>query len=290
VALPVSLDAEAKAPQAPAPGRSGEPHGSGPRVLRLGVVSYLNAAPLVHGLDDDRRFALTRELPSRVAERLHAGEIDLGMIPSIEYARGEYRIVPEIAITSRGPVRSVCLYLNRPLPDVRRVALDTSSRTSAALARVLLRTELGRDPEYVAMPPSIPEMLGAADAALVIGDPALYYEGEAVRLDLGAWWTELTGRPFVWAFWAGRADAVPADAVARLQAALRSGRDALGEIAAGWAGADAPRAAVNEAYLRGNIVYALGEAEQAGLLEFYRRAHAAGLIEALPDLRFHGRP
>lgn len=257
-------------------------------VLRLGVVSYLNAAPLVHGLDTDEGFALLRDVPARVAERLHADELELGMIPSIEYARGAYSIVPGVAIASRGPVRSVCLFLGRPLPDLRRVALDASSRTSVALARVLLRSELQRDPEYVAMPPSVPQMLAEADAALVIGDPALYYDGEAVRLDLGAWWTDLTGLPFVWAFWAGREGVVTAQAVARLQRALASGRQALDEIAARWGAPDAARAELNRVYLRQHIVYALGEAEQAGLLEFFRRARGLGLIEVEPELRFHG--
>jgi len=266
------------------------PDQPGRRVLRLGVVSYLNAAPLAHGLDGEEGFELRREVPSRVAEALRAGEIDLGTLPSIEYARGDYALVPGVGITSRGPVRSVCLFLKKPLPDVRRVALDTSSRTSVALARLLLRAELGRDPEYVTMPPSVPEMLRRADAALVIGDTALYYDGEAVRLDLGTWWTDVTGLPFVWAVWAGRPGVVGPEAVARLQAAQESGRLALGAIAAAWAGGDERRAALNEEYLRTNIVYALGEPEQAGLSEFYRRAVTAGLIEAAPELRFHGHP
>src|SRR5215813_11416766 len=124
-------------------------------VLRLGVVSYLNVAPIVHGLHDDPRFHLLSEVPSQVAERLHAGEIDLGTIPSIEYAFGDYAIVPGIAIASRGPVRSVCLYYDGPLSAVRRVALDTSSRTSVALVKILMAEGLGLDPEYVPMGPSL---------------------------------------------------------------------------------------------------------------------------------------
>ena len=85
--------------------------------LRLGVVSYLNAAPTVHGLAGDSRFQITRDVPSRIAARLHAGEIDLGLIPSIEYAEGDYAIVPGVAIASRGPVRSV-----HSEPRSRRVA------------------------------------------------------------------------------------------------------------------------------------------------------------------------
>ena len=255
--------------------------------LRLGVVSYLNAAPLVHGLEGDPRFALVRDVPSRIAERLHAGEIDVGMIPSVEYAAGDYAIVPGIAIASRGPVRSVSLFHRKALHHVRRVALDASSRTSVVLARILLRERLGRDPEYVTLAPPVEAMLAEADAAVVIGDPALYFRGDAERLDLGEEWTSRTGQPFVYAFWAGRPGAVDAPAVVRLQQALRAGQAALAEIAAGYNGLGSGRGAESEAYLRRNIVYELGETERRGLREFYRRARLLGLLPRIPELRFH---
>jgi chorismate dehydratase len=257
--------------------------------LRLGVVPYLNVAPIVHGLAGDERFLLVRDVPSRIAERLHAGEIDVGMIPSIEYAAGEYAIVPGIAIGSRGPVRSVSLFHRVPLERVRRVALDASSRTSAALLKVLLRERLGREPEYATAPPSVTAMLDEADAALVIGDPALYFDGDVPRLDLGAEWQALTGLPFVYAFWAGRPGVLEPSDVTRLQDSLRAGLRELPRIAAQYNGHGAGRFAENEAYLRSNIAYGLGDEEVAGLREFYRRAHAAGLIPRLPELRFHGR-
>jgi chorismate dehydratase len=261
-----------------------------PEPLRLGVVPYLNVAPIIHGLAGDPRFRLERDVPAQVAERLHRGEIDLGMIPSIEYAYGDYAIVPGIAIGSHGPVRSVCLFHRRPLPEIRRVALDTSSRTSVALLKILIRERLGRDPEYLAMSPAVPEMLEAADAALVIGDPALYFEGEAARLDLGQEWRARTGLPFVFAFWAGRPGAVTAAQVTCLQESLRAGLDAVSAIASSYNGYGAAQGASNESYLRSNMVYSLGVAEEAGLREFYRRAHALGLIPRIQELRFHGCP
>jgi chorismate dehydratase len=254
--------------------------------VRLGAVSFLNAAPLVHGLAGDPAFALTADVPSKIAAQLHAGSIDIGMIPSIEYARGEYAIVPGIAIGSRGPVRSVNLYLRGKLDQVRRVALDTSSRTSVALARILLRERLGRDPEYVDRPPNLAGMLAEADAALVIGDPALYASTDAERLDLGEGWQILTGLPFVFAFWAGPLGRLGADHVTRLQDALRSGLADLPRIAVSYNGHGVDRAALNESYLRSNIAYGLGPEELAGLSEFYRRAHRQGLIPRLPELRF----
>jgi len=258
-------------------------------VLRLGAVSYLNAEPSVHGLEREPGFRIERDLPSRVAERLHAGEVDLALVPSIEYAFGRYAIVPGVAIASRGPVRSVCLFHREPVERVRRVAVDTSSRASAGLVRVLLHTRLGRDPEYVPMAPGLERMLEAADAALLIGDPALDAVSDVPRLDLGEEWTRLTGLPFVYAFWAGPVGVVNAAGVSLLQQALASGLESLPAIAARQAGGDAARAARYESYLRENIVYALGEREQEGLREFLRRAHALSLVPELPELRFHGQ-
>jgi chorismate dehydratase len=265
-----------------------EPRRAETAALRLGVVSYLNAAPLVHGLDGEPRFELRREVPSRVAERLHRGECELGMIPSIELASGDYAIVPGVAIASRGPVRSVLLFLGRPLDEVRRVALDLSSRTSVGLVKLLLREKLGRDPEYLPMAPALAPMLDAADAALVIGDTALDDESDRPRLDLGEEWTALTGLPFVWAFWAGPVGPVAAADVVRLQRALDQGLAQAPEIARAWARGDARRVPLYESYLRESIRYRLGAEELAGLREYYRRAYAAGLVPRAPEVRFHG--
>ena len=115
--------------------------------VRLGAVGYLNARPLVFGLERSPRFDLRFDVPSKCAELLHERRIDVGLIPSIEYLRhpagaapdgaAAYRIVPDLAIASRGPVASVALFTTRPMPDVRSIAMDTSSRTSVALVRVL---------------------------------------------------------------------------------------------------------------------------------------------------------
>jgi chorismate dehydratase len=255
--------------------------------LRLGAVGYLNTEPLVTDLRNDPGFEIVSDVPARVADRLHAGECDLGLIPSIEYAFGDYAIVPGISLASRGPVRSVNLYHRVPVEAIRSVALDTSSRTSVALTRVLLRERLGRDPEYKAGTPEVAAMLAQNDAALVIGDPALYYDADVPRLDLGEEWFRTTHLPFVFAFWAGRPGVVTPQQVRRLQEAAGRGLGELGKVAVAYNG-HADRAALNEDYLRRNMVYALGESELSGLREFYRRAHALALIPRVPELRFHG--
>jgi chorismate dehydratase len=272
------------APAVAAGRRAGRPAG----VLRLGVVPYLNVAPIIHGLQGDARFELVPEVPSLLSESLHRGDVDLGMIPTIEYPGHDYAIVPGIAIASRGAVRSVRLFHSGKVSAIRRVALDTSSRTSVALVKILLRERLGRDPEYVAMGPDVDRMLGAADAALVIGDPALDHEDAAPTLDLGAEWQSLTGLPFVFAFWAGRPDALTSEQVQALQTSLRGGIEAIPEIAAAYPRRSPRRQRDSETYLRENIVFELGKPEQAGLREFYRRAQALGLIAKVPELRFHG--
>jgi cyclic dehypoxanthinyl futalosine synthase len=179
-------------------------------VTRLGAVDYLNARPLVFGLElRSDLFRVRFDVPSKCAALLHEGSIDVGMIPSIEYQRGTraYRIVRGMGIISDGAVGSVAIFASRPIEQLRSIAVDTSSRTSAGLTSILCREVFGIVPDFVPMPPSIDQMLARCDAALVIGDPALYLDYAArglSKVDLGEVWLRLTGLPFVWAFWSGR--------------------------------------------------------------------------------------
>lgn len=253
------------------------------KTITLGAVDYLNARPLVYGLElRSDLFALRFDPPSKCAALLHEGSMDVGMIPSIEFLRGpSYRIVPGMAIASDGPVASVALFSTKPLDEVRSIALDTSSRTSAALLRILCVERFGLDPEFTPLPPDADAMLRQCDAALIIGDPALFLDHEAaglLKVDLGEEWTSMTGLPFVWAFWAGRPGVVHADALAALTAARDAGVSASDSIAAAYCGAG--RAALGQAYLRENIHYTVGEREEAGLRTYYELAARHGLVEA----------
>ena len=144
-------------------------------------MDYLNARPLVHGLENRKDlFDLRFDPPSRCAVLLHEGSIDVGMIPAIEYCRGpEYRIVPGMAITSNRTVASVALFSKVPVERIRRIAADTSSRTSNALLRILCAERFGISPEFTPMAPDADAMLAEHDAALIIGDPALYLDPSA---------------------------------------------------------------------------------------------------------------
>jgi chorismate dehydratase len=258
--------------------------------IRLGAVAYLNARPLVHGLDKRQDlFSLRFDAPSRCAVLLHEDAIDVGMIPAIEYCRGpEYRIVPGMAIISARTVASVALFTKKPVDQVRSIAADTSSRTSNALLRILCAERFRIAPEFRPMAPESDAMFAACDAALIIGDPALYLDPAAKgveKIDLGEQWTDMTGLPFVWAVWAGRPGVMTPEAVRALTDARDAGIAASDQIAAEYCGA--ARASLCQAYLRENIQYVLGDREIAGMREYYRLAAKHGLIDAVRDIRFY---
>jgi len=260
--------------------------------IRLGAVTYLNARPLVYGLERSDRFQLRYDIPSECARLLHARQIDVGLIPSIEYLRGTaaYALVPGPAVTSRGPVASVAIYTRRDPADIRTIAMDTSSRTSVALATVMLRHRFGVTAEAVPMAPDLDAMLVAADAGLIIGDAALFLDYEfagARKIDLGAEWTAMTGLPFVYACWTGWPDALTRGDVAVLQRARDEGVAQSDAVAAAYYPEDTPRQAAARRYLRDNIRYVLGAEELEGLKTFYRYASELGLAEFNGTLQFY---
>ena len=277
---------------------------SGATRVRLGAVGYLNARPLVFGLETLPQFEVRYDIPSECARLLHAHDTDLGLIPSIEYLRGPkpYTLVPGAGETSKGPVASVAIYTRRDPRDIGSIAMDSSSRTSVALATILLRREFGAAPKTVSMPPDLDAMLAAADAALIIGDTALFLNPQSPitnqsaisnqqsaisKIDLGALWTRSTGLPFVYAFWAGWSDAVTPEQVERLQRARDEGVAHVADVARDYYPDDPAREAVAEQYLRDNIRYVLGPEELEGLQTFYRYATELDLVSYDGALRFY---
>jgi len=257
--------------------------------VRLGAVSFLNTRPLVAALEGkEGPFALSFAVPSVCAEELRDGRVDLGLIPAIEYARhpNAYCIAPGVALACRGEVLSVRLFCQKEIGKLRRVALDQSSRASAALLRLLLREQYQLDPEFVEAPPDLDAMLSQADAALLIGDP-VFRQRHRPSLDLGQEWLELTGLPFVFAFWAGRPDALSPHLVAALVRAKEEGLGHIPQLARNHAAEHGGEAAFYERYLEHHMRFDLGEAELAGLCEYYRLAQAHSLIEEVPALRFY---
>jgi len=250
--------------------------------LRVGAVGYLNARPLTWALDrDPARWRVRYDLPAVCAELLRSREVDLGLTPSVEFLFApDYRFVAGVGIGSDGPVASVALYSKVPLRDIRRVALDTSSRTSVALIRVLCRHRFGIAPAYVDHDPDLRQMTLACDAAVLIGDPALEADHAALGLekyDMGAEWQAMTGLPFVYAAWTGHPGAVqPAD-IAALVAAQAEGVAHVQEIAVEYAPHDPGRQERAARYLRDNVRYGLGDAERRGLQLFLDHAAELGM-------------
>lgn len=259
--------------------------------LVLGAVSYLNTKPLVYGLDQrPDLFDVRFDVPAQCAALLHEGVVDLGLIPVVEYLRGTYAIVPGVSIASDGTVASVAVFSRVPIEQARTIALDVSSRTSVALTRVMCARRWGIRPEFVHADPDIRAMLDRADAALVIGDPALAIDPAALgvrKYDLGDEWKALTGLPFVYAVWAGRPGVASRVHCQALNEARDRGLANLDVIARLEGGGDAAREVRVRRYLSDNVKYGLGEAERAGLSQFHRLVVEVGAMPALQPLRFY---
>ncbi|VTS06136.1 menaquinone biosynthetic enzyme MqnA/MqnD family protein [Tuwongella immobilis] len=247
-----------------------------PTRIRVGAVEYLNTKPLIERLTDFHpQIDLRLELPSVLADQLASDDLDVGLIPVIEFFRANrYRMVPNIAIGSRGPVLSVTLFSRQPWERIRKVAMDVGSRTSAALTQVLLRKRYGITPEIVPFPMHAdPESLDT-DAVLLIGDRAMRacLPGYAYAYDLGQEWTDWTGLPFVFAVWAVR-DGVDLEGVdLALAEAKAYGLSQVGAIAQREAPGLGLDAGFCRRYLTNILHFDLGPREQAGLHHFYTLA------------------
>jgi chorismate dehydratase len=246
------------------------------RPVRIGAVSYLNTKPLVYGLDRQApAIEVVYDLPSRLADALGAGRLDVALIPSVELFREPtYAIVSDACIAARGPVLSVRLFARVPLHRVRSVALDEGSRTSVALTRILLRERFGLTPELRPFPIGARIDDTPADAVLMIGDRAIHPPLEAfVEVwDLGEEWARWAGLPFVFAVWAARADVELPGVGAALSASRDLGVANVAAIATREAAAVGLSHAACVSYLTRNLHFSLGPSELGGLETFYRHS------------------
>jgi chorismate dehydratase len=268
------------------------------RRLRISAISYLNTAPLMWDFEHGRAardFDISYTLPSGCARALAEGVADVGIIPAAAYTQiPGLQILPDVAIASRRAVRSILLVSRIPIEEVRTVALDTSSMTSVALTRVLFEKWLGGGRTFMSMEPDLEQMLAPCDAGLLIGDPALQVDRSRYHtLDLAEEWIRYTGKPFVFAFWAVRGEALrEADPALDLAAVFRESRDHglaaqnLEQIVREWA----PRLGLREngvrEYLTENIHYRLDAGCIEGLRLFYKYAAEIGALPAAPELQF----
>lgn len=261
--------------------------------LRVGVVDYLNSRPLAWSFHNGFHRGVFEPgfyPPAEVAARLASGEVDIGLLPSIELQRiPGLRVLPGLCIAATHEAHSVLLVLAKPLEKIRRVALDQNSRTSAALVEILLADSYGLTPELISAAPALDEMLGRADAALLIGDPALRVDCSVHRvLDLAAEWRRLTGLPFVFAVWAVRSGTRAEGLTKVFQESLQSGLAHLDEMV----GESSLELNIEpdrlRRYLTEHLSFTMGPTEVRALEEFHRRAHEHGLIQEIRPIDFVG--
>jgi chorismate dehydratase len=260
--------------------------------MRISAISYLNTAPLMWGFEHGLgNFEIAYTVPSQCAAELARGAADIGIIPSAAYATiPNLAIIPGIAIASKRAVRSILLVSRKSLEDIRTIALDSSSLTSVVLTRVLFEKYWGGQREFASADPNLEVMLASYDAALLIGDPALRVDrGRYNTWDLAEEWIRFTGKPFVFAFWAVRQDALKdsrLNLARHFQASLNQGlqSSSLDEIAKTWS----PRLGLSQddirEYLTRNIHFYLDADCVEGLKLFYRYAHECKLLPLVSEL------
>lgn len=263
------------------------------RLPRLAASSYLNTAPLIWSLISGSRREtvelLTDKAPARCAEMLANNEVDAALVPIIEYQRiAGVLIVPDVCVGSRSAVRSVVLVtkLNN-LKKIRQVALDDSSRTSVALVKIIFREFLGFEPEWITVPPDLKSMLRRADAALIIGDPAMKISRDQFRVfDLAALWHEFTGLGFVFAMWMWRNENAEEVRTIDFAAARDEGLAQLDDIAESYANQIGLAQIEIKRYLTDNVVFSVDNEMAKGLMLYFELAHKYLLIGDPKPIKF----
>jgi chorismate dehydratase len=248
---------------------------------RVCAVSYLNTVPLVYGIEHGPQcdiFEMKYALPSECADQLASGDADIGIVPVIEIARQKLDYFRSTGIACRGAVRSILLISKVPLKEIKTVATDTGSRTSVMLSRIILAEKYGVTPKLISRRAELAPMLGEADAALVIGDPALHLDPATLpfeTLDLGSEWTQLTGLPMIFALWSGRKDVMQPRYEQAFLDSCREGLAHMDEIVAEQSPLRGITQQLAHEYLTHHIVFELNTRDHEGLNLYLK--HAAAL-------------
>jgi len=262
----------------------------GRRKLRVGAVSYLNSKPLIEGFSATLPHAsLLLDVPSRLADELQKGRLDVALIPSVEaFTDPDYVIVSDACVATRGPVMSVKLYSRVHPGQIRSLALDEGSRTSACLAKVILNNQFGVQPRIETLPLDKDTRATSADAILLIGDRAMHAPQEQFHTvwDLGEKWLNWTGLPFVFAMWVARKDADLRGVGEALSSMRDVGLQRIREIANRECGPLELSERAAEHYLRFHLHFRLGAAERQGLRLFHTLAGELGLVPPESRLNF----
>jgi chorismate dehydratase len=264
-------------------------------MIRFGFHDFLNAQPLLVPLmraQKELELKIVRDVPRALAEKLKAGELDIAMIPTIEYLKEaeHYRLLADIAIASRGEVGTVLLVSKVPIGEIKTLALDDRSRTSVALLKTLFADRFSKDINFTPAPPDPKAMLKAHDAALIIGDQAFSLpelSTETRVYDLSQEWFLETQKTFVHAVVAVREGVVLTDGFCtNIQSAKQEGLLEIADIARRYADASELDANIAEDYLRNKIIYNLGCQELEGMKLFRDKCHDQGMIAKKHEIRF----
>jgi chorismate dehydratase len=259
---------------------------SGSRRFRIGSVSYLNAKPLIYGVEDDPEIDLQLAVPAQLLGRLQGGDLDVALLPVIDYQRfAGAKIVPSGGIGCDGPTLTVRIFSRKPIEKIQQLACDIESHTSVGLARIVLAERYGIRPELT----EFSEDKSAADAILLIGDKVVSHDpgGRQHQLDLGSAWKELTGMPFVFAVWITREGIDLGDLPDRLACARELGLANLPTIirrhavSRGWPGDLAMK------YLSDYLKFEIGLRQLEAVRLFHSLAQKYGLIESVRPLELY---
>lgn len=269
--------------------------------FRIGAVSFFNTRPLICGLDEVAAVEVIRRPPAELADLLDSGAVDVALTPSIDFqlTEREWTILPVGAIGSLGEVLTVRVFSSVPFEQVSLLRCDVHSHTSVALARLVWRLRYVRDvgvrPYHAAGGGAGAETDGPDEqdsAVLLIGDKVLEHLGRwAFELDLGQAWTELTGLPFVYAFWAMRSESLSkAEALTGLlRGALARGQSELAALSRRYGGEHGFTEALAARYFSENVRFDLGQAQCAALERFYELAEGQGITERCRPVRLYGQ-
>jgi chorismate dehydratase len=250
------------------------------------AVSYLNTVPLVWGIEHGAQrgiFDMNYALPSECADQLASGEADIGIVPVIEMARQKLDYFSSTGIACRGAVRSILLVSKVPLRAIKTLATDTGSRTSVMLARIILAEKYGVHPKLISRPAELAPMLGEADAALLIGDPALHLDPATLpfeTLDLGLEWTQITGLPMIFALWSGRKEMMQPTFERAFLDSCREGLAHMDEIVRQQSPVRGITEQLAREYLTRHIVFELNDRDHEGLNLFLKQAAALDCVTA----------
>lgn len=259
----------------------------------IGLSDSLVYLPLIYGISHNlvrHDFGISYAPIMENAIKLREGEIELGIISSLDYAlkKETWLIVPDICVSSNQKIKDVQLFFKKGLKDIRKVAVDHNAFSENILLQILMREKFMMNPGYIKMEPDLKKMLSDADAALIVGDRALnYYMTNPNRLDLNEEWTDMTGLPFVYSFWAGREFTISSNDLKLLESSFRLGITNLEKISREYAKTHTENWGFYHDFFTQNISYSFADDEKDGLHEFYNYAFFYGFTEFIPELHFY---